>query len=338
MDLTLSSEHLDLAAAARQLLATGPAKRATFGDPPPVASDRRVLLGLLDEFGLFQLNVKASHHDALASAQVVREIGAAAACTPAMSRLVARAYGTEGLIHAVANGTDRVLLSHIDLGLDSLAVDIDGNLYSVVPLDLAAPTRRMAPFAAHAQLDARSEAREPWLWAFHVILSAFQACGALESALELTRAHVTTRLQFGQPLSSFQAVRNRVANMVVRLHGLRELCLFTLWRLFAKPDAATVDALTLRRYHLKAAREITLDAHQLHGALGYCYEYPLVALTLSLEFDRQVPLSSAYTIHELVQRFEQIETFYEELPPAWPLHRTDNVSPDLQSSASSISA
>jgi alkylation response protein AidB-like acyl-CoA dehydrogenase len=338
MDLTLSSEHLDLAAAARQLLATDVAKSAAFSDPPPVASDRRALLTLFEDFGLFQLNVRESHHDALASAQVVREVGAAAACTPAVSRLVARAYGTEGLIHAVANGADGALLSHIDVGVESLAVDIEGNIYRVVTLDDPAPNRRMAPFAAHVRLDETSEGGQPWLWAFHVVLSAFQACGALESALELTRAHITTRVQFGQPLASFQAVRNRVANIVVSLHGLRELCFFTLWRLFAKPDAATVDALMLRRYHLKAAREITLDAHQLHGALGYCYEYPLVALTLSLEFDRQVPLTSAYTMHELVQRFEQIETFYEELPPAWPLHRTDNVSPELQSSAGSVSA
>jgi alkylation response protein AidB-like acyl-CoA dehydrogenase len=338
MDLTLSPEHLDLATAARQLLTTDVAKRATFSDRPPSASDRQALLKLLDEFGLFALDVRTSHHDALASAQVVREVGAAAACTPAISRIVSRAYGRQGLLHAVGNSHEPAFLSHIDMDLESLAVDIDGNLYGVQPLDTPKGTRRMAPFAAHVRLEPTGAPAEPWLWALHVVLSAFSACGALESALELARVHVATRIQFGQPLSNFQAVRNRVANIVVRLHGLRELCFFTLWRLFAKPELATVDALALRRYHLTAAREITLDAHQVHGALGYCYEYPLIALTLSLEFDRQVPLTNASTLHELVQRFEQIETFYEELPPAWPLHRTDDVTAGLQSPPSSIFA
>jgi alkylation response protein AidB-like acyl-CoA dehydrogenase len=338
VDLTLPPEHLDLAAAARKLLATSTARKAGFSDTAPGPADRRAFLSLLDEFGLFQLNVGARHHDALAAAQVVREIGAAAASAPVVSRLIAQARGDMGLMHAVASGTGQLLLSHIDLGLDSSAIDIDGTIYSVVAIDDPPAVRRTAPFAAHAELEATSEAKEPRLWALHVVLTAFQACGALEASLALTQSHVTTRIQFGQALSSFQAVRVRVANMAVRLHGLRELCLFTLWRLFDRPEAATVDALALRRYHLKASREVALDAHQLHGALGYCYEYPLIALTLSLEFDRQVPLTSASTLHELVTRFGQIETFYEELPRAWPLSRSDNVARDLPSPASSISA
>jgi alkylation response protein AidB-like acyl-CoA dehydrogenase len=123
--------------------------------------------------------------------------------------------------------------------------------------------------------------------------------GTSERAVELAVDHVTTRIQFGKPISAFQAVQFQLADASVAVAGLRELALFTLWRLDTAIDEAIVDALALRVHALDVARSVLRACQQLHGAAGVCDEYDISVLTQHVQPALRLPCSAERAAAEL---------------------------------------
>ncbi|MEU8068860.1 acyl-CoA dehydrogenase family protein [Micromonospora sp. NPDC049151] len=101
------------------------------------------------------------------------------------------------------------------------------------------------------------------------LLTAAALTGALETAVEHTRQHVTTREQFGRPLLAFQAVGQTLARMTS--HTL--LAGTAVDAALAGPDPLRVAA--ARVLSGRAATLVARGAHQLHGAMGVTREHPL---------------------------------------------------------------
>ncbi|SAL46132.1 Acyl-CoA dehydrogenase [Caballeronia peredens] len=99
------------------------------------------------------------------------------------------------------------------------------------------------------------------------------SAGAMERLIEMTAEYLRTRKQFGQPLGRFQALRHRMADMLVQ----KELALSMAHVAAAAIDVADV---TQRRRMIasakivasKAARFIGQQAVQLHGGMGVTAE------------------------------------------------------------------
>ena len=121
-------------------------------------------------------------------------------------------------------------------------------------------------------------------------LRAFQIAGALEAALDLTLEHTGTRVQFGKPLSKFQAVQHELAKLAGELAcaiAAADLAAEAL----ARGDVMGVAAGTLRAR--EAAGTGASIATQMHGAIGFTREHRLQLFTTSLwtwrdEFGGQV--------------------------------------------------
>ena len=121
-------------------------------------------------------------------------------------------------------------------------------------------------------------------------LRAFQIAGALEAALELTLEHTGTRVQFGKPLSKFQAVQHELAKLageVACATAAADLAAEAL----ARGDVLGVAAGSLRAR--EAAGTGASIATQMHGAIGFTREHRLHLYTTSLwtwrdEFGGQV--------------------------------------------------
>jgi alkylation response protein AidB-like acyl-CoA dehydrogenase len=111
----------------------------------------------------------------------------------------------------------------------------------------------------------------PWatVHAESALLTAAGLIGALETAVEHTREHVTTREQFGRPLLKFQAVAQTLARMASELVLART----ALARALADPDPLRVAV--VRVLAGRAATEVARGAHQSHGAMGVTREHPL---------------------------------------------------------------
>jgi alkylation response protein AidB-like acyl-CoA dehydrogenase len=105
-------------------------------------------------------------------------------------------------------------------------------------------------------------------------LAAVQCLGAAAQALEMTVAYVKGRVQFGRPIGSFQAVQHHCADMAIMVEATRFLVYELLWRYDAGGVGDARIAL-VKAQAGRAASEVTLAAHQLHGGIGVAEEYEL---------------------------------------------------------------
>ncbi len=133
----------------------------------------------------------------------------------------------------------------------------------------------------------------------HLTLTSWQILGTADRAVELAVEHVNGRIQFGKPISAFQAVQFQLADAAVAVAGLRELACFTLWRLDAAVDDALGDVLALRLHAIDTARAVLRTCQQLHGAAGVCDEYDISVLTRMVQPALRLPFSAERTAAEL---------------------------------------
>ena len=105
-------------------------------------------------------------------------------------------------------------------------------------------------------------------------LCAVQCVAAAGQALDMTVEYVGMRVQFGRPIGSFQAVQHHCADMATQTLAARFLACRAVWNLDhgrgGDREIAKAKALASR-----AATEVTMQAHILHGGIGYTEEYDL---------------------------------------------------------------
>jgi alkylation response protein AidB-like acyl-CoA dehydrogenase len=106
---------------------------------------------------------------------------------------------------------------------------------------------------------------------------AFMA-GAAKRVLEMTVEHARTRVQFGRPIGSFQAVAHRCVDMRSDIDALRYLVYQAAWALAAGGDAALAVA-AAQAYGGPALRRVFMHTHQVHGAIGFSTEHHLHLFT-----------------------------------------------------------
>ncbi len=110
-------------------------------------------------------------------------------------------------------------------------------------------------------------------------LAAIQCLGAMQQALEMTVAYANVREQFGKTIGSFQAVRHHCANMAIRTTSTRVLAYETLDAI-DRGVASDASAALAKASASRAAPEVTMLAHQIHGGNGVIEENDLYFTTL----------------------------------------------------------
>jgi alkylation response protein AidB-like acyl-CoA dehydrogenase len=103
-----------------------------------------------------------------------------------------------------------------------------------------------------------------------------EAVGAMDRMLWLTVDYLKTRVQFGQPISVFQSLQHRAADMYVSLEQARSMAL--LARLALADDDVPGRRRAVRAAKIQidlAGRHIGQEAIQLHGGIGMTMEYPV---------------------------------------------------------------
>jgi butyryl-CoA dehydrogenase len=98
------------------------------------------------------------------------------------------------------------------------------------------------------------------------------AVGVAQGCMELSVQYSKEREQFGQPISNFQAIQWKLADMATQTEAARLL----LYRAAAKKDRGekyTTESSMAKLYASEAATRIAIDAVQIHGGYGYTKEY-----------------------------------------------------------------
>lgn len=106
---------------------------------------------------------------------------------------------------------------------------------------------------------------------------AAQAVGIARAALEHSIAYTKERHQFGKPLTAFQAVEFKLADMATKLHAARAM-LHTTAAAKDRGENVGAHAAMSKLLASEAAMWITTQAIQLFGGYGYVSDYPVERL------------------------------------------------------------
>lgn len=96
-----------------------------------------------------------------------------------------------------------------------------------------------------------------------------EAFGAMDKLLAATIGYTRTRVQFGVPIGSFQALQHRMAEMLMHLEQARSMSYLATSRCSDTDEAARGPSLSAAKALMgQAARYIGQQAVQLHGGMG----------------------------------------------------------------------
>ncbi|MGH6953364.1 MAG: acyl-CoA dehydrogenase family protein, partial [Alphaproteobacteria bacterium] len=99
--------------------------------------------------------------------------------------------------------------------------------------------------------------------------------GAARACLDLARAHMAERSQFGKRLDEFQALRFRFADLATELDAARLMVHRAATSLDRGHPDATLHAAMAKRFATDAGFHVCNESLQLHGGYGYIRDYPL---------------------------------------------------------------
>ncbi|OHV06210.1 acyl-CoA dehydrogenase family protein [Mycobacterium talmoniae] len=173
--------------------------------------------------------------------------------------LLVAAAGPDGValfvVDAAETGVQQTVLSTMDLTRPQATVRF-----------VDAPARLLAGPEQANQICQRA------LQVAAVLLAAEQVGGA-QHLLDLSVAYAKDRLQFGRPIGSFQAVKHRIADMLVDQEHARSAAYYGAWALQDGSDDPALAASIAQATCSAAFTRIATDTVQVHGGIGFTWEH-----------------------------------------------------------------
>jgi alkylation response protein AidB-like acyl-CoA dehydrogenase len=110
--------------------------------------------------------------------------------------------------------------------------------------------------------------------------------GGSGRVLEMAVQYAKDRIQFDQPIGSFQAIKHRCADMVVDVEGMRSSTWYAAWALSAGEPDTSIAASTAKVWSSDAAKRVMASGLQVHGGIGFTWEHDLHLYLKRSQFDR----------------------------------------------------
>lgn len=291
MDFTLSGEARDLAALTRDLVASG---RPLW----PTLAEAGVLAAALPK------RAGGEGYGPIERCAILVELGRAASTVPYLPSIVAAAstlarFGTDEQVAewAVPAGRGELVLTagrtHIPAADQAALILVpDGpDVLLVRPGDpgLTVEPQRVegGPGTGLLHLENASGPRltgaSGWLAAHTTVGACAAQLGVVERALEMTAEYARSRVQFGRPIGSFQAVSQRLADAHIDVEGLRLAMWQAAW-LLAEDRPAAAEVATAGFWAAEAGHRVLHTAIHVHGGVGLDVEYPLHRYFLAAKY------------------------------------------------------
>jgi alkylation response protein AidB-like acyl-CoA dehydrogenase len=121
------------------------------------------------------------------------------------------------------------------------------------------------------------------------VAAAAEMLGTARKCLEMSVEYAKVREQFGQPIGSFQAIRHKCAEMLLEVENSHAATYYAAWAQDAGAQDAALAASVAKAYVGDAARRVCGEAIQVHGGIGFTWEYDL-----HLYFKRAKSLEALY--------------------------------------------
>ena len=294
MEFALSEEQQELAATVRALL-------ARRGDARVERYDEALWQTLCEQIGVAALAIPEEHDGFGASlfeaAIVLEELGWSLVPSPLLGSVVTAEALLAGadddararLLPRIAAGEVAALL--VDGAVDGEGPVLDGDLASIVVaatddglyevtdaetawVPSMDQTIRLATVTGgtRTRIGDGAAARERARLVGAVGCAAL-AAGLSARALEMTVAYSQERVQFGRPIGSFQALKHRMADMLVLAEMSRSASWAASYAVATHADDAAQLAHVAASYCCEALATIAGETVQLHGGIAITWEH-----------------------------------------------------------------
>jgi alkylation response protein AidB-like acyl-CoA dehydrogenase len=200
--------------------------------------------------------------------------------------------------HFVLNGTKAYVLDGHTASLLIVAArgpgsqGDDGVSLFVVPADTPGIERRPVPTLDQTRKQAEVHLREVRVpaaallgeegagWSvlrrtldLAVIALAAEQVGGAERCLDMSVAYAKGRVQFGRPIGTFQAIKHKCADMLLRVESARSAAYYAGWAASVDDPELPVLASLAKAYCSDAYFQCAAESIQIHGGVGFTWEY-----------------------------------------------------------------
>ena len=104
---------------------------------------------------------------------------------------------------------------------------------------------------------------------------AAEAVGIAQRVLELGIEHANTRMQFGKPIGTYQAVSHQLADTYTDVELARSLAYWAAWCVAEDDEQAVLAAAAAKAFATEAAVHACERSIQVHGGIGFTWEHAL---------------------------------------------------------------
>ncbi|HTK64936.1 MAG TPA: acyl-CoA dehydrogenase family protein [Pseudonocardia sp.] len=110
------------------------------------------------------------------------------------------------------------------------------------------------------------------------IALAVEAVGGASAVLEEAVEYAKVRVQFGRPIGSFQAIKHRCADMLLRVESARSAAYHAIWAASESSGEGDTDELRIaasmaKAYCTEAYAWAAAENIQIHGGIGFTWEH-----------------------------------------------------------------
>jgi acyl-CoA dehydrogenase len=128
----------------------------------------------------------------------------------------------------------------------------------------------------HEEGDGRDSARTGFVG--ERIGVAAMSLGIIEECLDQCVNYAKTRIQFGQPIASYQLIQLKLAEMEIARVNVQNMVFQAIEMAKDGKTPTLAEASAMKVYSSRAATEVAMDAVQLFGGNGYMSEYAVEQL------------------------------------------------------------
>jgi alkylation response protein AidB-like acyl-CoA dehydrogenase len=190
--------------------------------------------------------------------------------------------GTKQFVLHGATADLLIVAAHTDAGPSFFAVQGDAlglTRTALRTLDLTMPMTTLVLDEAPATLIGAGGGAGPALEAVldrAMTALAAEQTGAARACLEASAAYARERVQFGRPIGSFQAVKHKCADMLVKVELAQAAATEAARAASGAPDAPPlpVAAAVAHAVCSESFMFVAMENIQVHGGIGFTWEHP----------------------------------------------------------------
>jgi alkylation response protein AidB-like acyl-CoA dehydrogenase len=173
-----------------------------------------------------------------------------------------------------------VVAARTSAGVTLFAVDGDASGLTRTPLPTMDQTRKQARLQFNDTpgvligVDGGAEAGLSKTLDLAAVALAAEQVGGAQHVLDASVEYAKTRIQFGRPIGSFQAIKHKCADMLLEVESAKSAAYYAAWAAAEDSDELPVVASLAKSYCSEAYFHSAAENIQIHGGIGFTWEHP----------------------------------------------------------------